>query len=347
MRPTAGDCSCSVASPAPARSGLLALAGLALTLLVVRARSRARGRARRIAAIASLALGASACSTSDPAAPATSELSRTAPSIPSPTLERVEQGPAVRILGERELLVRTPEGALVTAPFVSPDGATVLVASTDFHALHAWREERLTPLCTTQHCGYEPRFFGEGLVATRTPEQSASAIPGDAVTLAGTRATERMGARGALAWVEDEDTVRVRIDGATRTLRAHDDRFVRAELSPDHRHVLVWGLVQGVSLHRLSDGARFDLGVAGHPHFDPDGRALVFDRTDDEGHTLTAGDVYLAELGPEIVVRPVLTTTAIETSPTLSRIDADGHATLAAERDGAIVLAEIALSPAD
>ncbi len=352
-RPNAGDCACR-ASTRRGNSGsawMLLMTGLVLAGAMRRRRAFmvAIGTSAALAVILSSCTGAEATSTPL----VTAEAERDPIATIASQRGRVIEGRPISIVSEREYLLSTPNDAPLASPMISPDGRTVLVSTSDFASLFAWREGALTSICTTAHCGHEPRFFGasasgESLVATRTPEQSASAIPGDAYTLDGHASTTRMGAHGALAFVENEDTVRVRIDGQTRTLRAHGDRFVRAELSPDRRFVMIWGLVTGVSLHRLADDVVFDLGVVGHPHFDPDGRALVFDRTTDEGHTLLTGDVFLAELpastSDELTVRPVLTTERIETNASLSRIDTHGHASIALERDGAIVIAEIQLT---
>jgi hypothetical protein len=251
------------------------------------------------------------------------------------------------VIEERELLLRAPDdGSTLGSPHVAPGGLTLVVAPPDLDALYAWRTDApgaLTRVCASRHCGYEPRFIDDTHVATRTPEQSGTAVPGDAFALDGSPSGVRLGAARGLAWVEGEDEVRVRTGGVTRTLRAHDDRFVHAELAPDARHVVVWGLTSGLAIHRLADGARFDLGEGGHPRFDPDGVALVFDRTEDDGHVLTAGDLFLAELGATVTVRAISRSAHIETSPSISRIDESGRATLAFERDGAIVIARLSL----
>lgn len=347
MRPNAGDCSCRASTRRGPAAWMFVVFGA-----VVLGTLRRRRAAAAVCVSACLALAITACTGSTAAtAPLSEPATGPTATQAQPEAERetqrgrVLESAPITIVSEREYLLATEAGAALTAPMLSPDARSLLVATTDFGALHVWRDGALGTICESRHCGHEPRFFGNDLVATRTPEQSASAIPGDAYTLDGQASTTRMSANGALAWVEGEDTVRLRLDGTTRTLRAHDDRFIRAELSPDRRFVLIWGLTRGVSLHRLADDTVFELGVVGHPHFDPEGRALVFDRTTDEGHTLLTGDVFFADLsGEAVVVRPLFTSERLETQPSLSRIDASGRAHVAIERDGAFVIAELALS---
>jgi hypothetical protein len=359
-------CACSAAARRGPDGGSLAMLVLVVSGCLSRARRRrvAEAAASRPAcatglaltgwtlagwalSTSGLALGGSGCAT-EANAPGQVALTREEPAS-QPRVTTLEGAP-VRVTGERELLLAGPDGARLGAPFVSPDARTIVVAPSDASALYAWDRgtESLVLLCASRHCGHEPRFFGERSVATRTPEQSSSAIPGDAFTLDGQPTTVRLGARArsgevGLAWIEDETRVLVRIAAAARTLEDGGDRFVRAELSPDARFVAVTGLTGGIALHRLSDGARIELGAGGHAHFDPEGRALVFDRTTDDGHALLTADTYLVELAEPLVVRRLLATSRLETHPSISRIDPRGAATVALVRDGAIVLADIAL----
>jgi N-acetylmuramoyl-L-alanine amidase len=359
-------CACSAAARRGPDGGSLAMLVLVVSGCLSRARRRrvAEAAASRPAcatglaltgwtlagwalSTSGLALGGSGCAT-EANAPGEVALTREEPAS-QPRVTTLEGAP-VRVTGERELLLAGPDGARLGAPFVSPDARTIVVAPSDASALYAWDRgtESLVLLCASRHCGHEPRFFGERSVATRTPEQSSSAIPGDAFTLDGQPTTVRLGARArsgevGLAWIEDETRVLVRIAAAARTLEDGGDRFVRAELSPDARFVAVTGLTGGIALHRLSDGARIELGAGGHAHFDPEGRALVFDRTTDDGHALLTADTYLVELAEPLVVRRLLATSRLETHPSISRIDPRGAATVALVRDGAIVLADIAL----
>jgi MYXO-CTERM domain-containing protein len=349
-RPNAGGCSCRAGSQRDGRAWAFVVIGL-LWLGLGRRRP---ARALTLATLAALPLGTAACEHA-----ASSETSLiTDERVPhdeargaaAASRGEVIEGEAVRVLGERELLLASPAGASLGTPFVSPDGVALLTAPADFSALYLWRDgtEQLVSICSTRHCGHEPRFFGDRLVATRTPEQSSSAIPGDAFTLEGEPSAQRLGARNAtgelgLAWIEDDTTALVRIGQATQTLEHGDERLIRAELSPDARHVVIEGLTSGLAVHRLADGARFELGLAGHAHFDPDGRVLVFDRASDDGHSFVGADTFLAELGPRVVTHPLLASERLERCPSISRIAADGTATVALMRDGAIVLARVSL----
>lgn len=347
-RPIAAGCGCRAAAPRPGLPA--ALASILLGLGILRAvRSSTRRRKRRLllsllgAAVASCA-GPGGCASLErpepPSSSAPTELARSAPRWP------VRTGPPILPRTEHELLTLDDSGRPLGSPIIAPDSSSVLVAPPDASALfvvHVNDPSHPILLCSRSRCGYEPRYFGDGRVAFRTPEQSACAVPGDAVHLDGSASTIRLASQNALAWVEDDHRVVVRFGSSLRTLHNGDDRYVRAEVSPDGRFVVAWGLGSGLTVHRLEDGARAPLGAGGNPHFDPDGRLLVFDRTEDDGHTLTSGDIMVAVLGDDVLVRPVADGGRIATAPSISRIDGRQRATLAFERDGAVVLAEIDL----
>ncbi len=286
-------CGCTVARGRDGRGVLALFASLALWGLGRRRRgaaARTRGAAVVIAMGTGLVVLVTGCGGSGPAG---DPVSATRAAAESEAVVHATPGAPVRVLHERELLLVVDEGAgplPLTVPYLAPDGAALVAAPADVHALYAvslatpadaahGTPARPRLLCATAHCGYEPRFLDARHVATRTPEQSASALPGDAFALDGTPSQARLGQRRGLAWVEGEHTVRVRLAGTTRTLPSRGDRLVRAELSPDARFVVVESLTSDLTLHRLADGVRISLGPGHAAHFDADGRALVFDRT--------------------------------------------------------------------
>jgi MYXO-CTERM domain-containing protein len=184
-RPNAGDCACRASTQRGGSAWMLVVAGLVIAGVL--RRRRAIGLA--VATSATLAVILMSCTGPE----ATHAPLVTDEAVPEPIVGHVVDGTPITIVSERELLLTTSDGTALTAPMISPDGRTLLLATPDFAALHAWRDGALTTICETQHCGHEPRFFGAGLVATRTPEQSASAIPGDAYTLDGQPSTTRLG----------------------------------------------------------------------------------------------------------------------------------------------------------
>lgn len=336
-RPLTSGCGCSVPNTSNRAASSL---GFLLLMSVIAWRKRARA-ATVIAATAALGCAESPAAT----APITS----TESTVGVPTIAWSEGAP-LALISEREVLVdATPSGAL-QAPILSPDAANVLLAGGDFSSLYVVRlhtNDAHPELVTSEpRSGFEPRWVDIDHVAVRTPEQSPSALPAETISLTGESEGPRLNSHNGLAWVdaEDEGRVRVRIAGQTRTLHDHDDRFLSAELSADGAHVIVWGMTNGLTLHRLHDGATLHIDGA-HPRFDASGTALVFDRTQDEGHSLTRADVYVAMLTrdgatahrfPEHAARP----NTLEVMPSASRFNAQGG-TIAMMREGVLVVSEV------
>ena len=341
VRPLSAGCGCSVATSESRTSSAL---GFLLLMGVLAWRKRAHA-VTLIAATATLGCAEPSAST----APLTSsEPSAAAPAI------RWSEGTPLVVISEREILASdapdsAPDSAL-QSPIISPDGANVLLAAGDFNGLFVIRlnTDHVRPELITgaPRSGFEPRWVDADHVAIRTPEQTRSALPAETISLTGASEGPRLHSRNGLAWVdaEAEGLVQVRIAGQTRTLHDHDDRFISAELSADGAHVIVWGMTSGLTLHRLRDGATLNIDGT-HPRFDASGTALVFDRTEDEGHSLTRADIYVAMLTSQGVTahrfpEHAARTNTLEVMPSAARFSAHGG-TLAMMREGVLVVAEV------
>ena len=334
-RPTESGCACRAGGRSASGASALSLLLLVALVLVARRRSRAP----RLALAALVVLGCGAPEASVVEAP----LSAPDPSAAS-AIERAHEVASLATLGEeREWLA-----AELTTPQISPDARHVALSSLDFGRLFVVSLEGAPTrtLCQSPRCAYEPRWQDDGAaLALRSAEQSATAIPNSALLLDGTRTEPRVGTRGVHAWTDDDDRVHFRDGHTTRVISRDGDRYLAPQLSPDGRYVVYWGLSTGLWLHRVADGARVALGEGGHPRFDPSGRALVFERTTDDGHALVSGALFVARLDDgQIRVAPLATRRdGIARMPSLSRVDDRGRAVLAFLRDGALVVAPFAL----
>lgn len=172
---------------------------------------------------------------------------------------------------------------------------------------------------------------------TRSASDPAWSPGGDLVS-AGASEVLAPGGDGPEVFVRRGD-VFVRRGGRERRLTRGEDRFFGPLLSPEGRLVAVVGLRTGV--HVLDADTGRPLAHAGprtsHPSWTPEARWLVYERVEDDGHALTAGD--LEALAPATGGRVPLTETeeAIETDPAVSP---DGRR-LAFLRDGAVWVADL------
>jgi len=102
-----------------------------------------------------------------------------------------------------------------------------------------------------------------------------------------------------------------------------DDRFFAPALSPDRRLALFTGLATGVHVVRVVDAFEV-LRVEGtEPAWMPGAASILFERTEDDGHAITAGDLFLASIGDGAVFNLTRTPGIVERRP---RPSPDGKA---------------------
>lgn len=329
-RPAAGGCGCAAAG-----GGSRGTIGLLLAGLVVLLWGRRRGGRGMALLLAALVVAGCAHDT------VTSTSVPLGETQPASVLDAVTV-PSLAVLGDRREWLA--EGYV--APILSPDGRLVLVASVDQTALFVGDLRTLggfREVCHEGRCGYEPAWQSDGSIAFRTEGQSGTAVPSAAASLVGDRVPVTVGERGVHAWTDDEDRAWLRIDGRTREVGPPGGRVMMPSLTSDHRHVVMWSLTDGVLVRRVEDDVLVRVGRGGHPRVDPSGRWLVLERTEDDGHAITAADLFVVDLAdPAYAVAPlVVGADHLERMPTLSRISADGTGTLAYLEEGALVVRSV------
>ncbi len=248
--------------------------------------------------------------------------------------------------GDLEIQDATPllKGAF-TAPVLSPDGRQLLFASMGLDALYLVRLEEEKPqprlLARGPRVGFKPDWSADGRrVLLRDPMRPFAAKP-SWIDLNG----EQLG-QAPLAWplrVEQEDDAIWMVGPLGRQrLDPGRDRYFAPRLSPHGRYLVFEGLVSGLHLLRLKDGRLFSLGAGHHPAFGgPDDGLLVFDQSRDDGHRITAGELFVCRLSDTDPGCQPLThgTPSIEQHPSLS---ADGLRLSYVTEDGQLWLARLA-----
>jgi N-acetylmuramoyl-L-alanine amidase len=217
------------------------------------------------------------------------------------------------------------------SPVLSEDGAWLLVPSRTLDCLEfvelATGERRV--IAEGPRVGLEPRFQADGSVAYRGPEDSATAIPSFAVSRGGQPVPVTLGSHGVHAWVEHgegEDRVLYRDGATTRVLSPGGDRYLLPSLSGTG-WLAYWGAESGVLAVELDTGRTLrigdpllETGTFGHPRFDASGRFLVLERTEDDGHAISAAELRLVDLGTVPARRFALALDARARQPSLSRM---------------------------
>jgi Tol biopolymer transport system component len=82
----------------------------------------------------------------------------------------------------------------------------------------------------------------------------------------------------------------------TRKLTKGDGQYFLPQLSPDGQKVIYQELARGLYLTDLTSGVTVNLGPGTDPAWSPDSKFVVFSVTADDGHNITAAELYLADL---------------------------------------------------
>jgi dipeptidyl aminopeptidase/acylaminoacyl peptidase len=175
------------------------------------------------------------------------------------------------------------------APRFSPDGRTLLVTGPDWRGL--WLVDvdggASRRIADDDRAGLTARFLADGRVgfdARRAGAVRTLAIEDDG--------SQRGIAAAEPAAFAHEDRIYVRTAGGVVRVGT-GDRFFGPAMSPDGRRVAFVGLRTGIHVHDLETGATEHLGAGTAPAWSPDGSALAFERTEDDGHEIVASDIWV------------------------------------------------------
>lgn len=316
-----GGCSAAGALPS---SPALPWLGVVLALVTTIALRRRRAAPVLAATLASLAIAAcdrapaprSTGALEAPRGAGTSDLARE-PALEAGALPAEVAEPFATLRDDRVVVLRELAGAVI-----SPDGERIALSGPGFRGLsvHELATGAEIEITSAERAGWLPVWRRDGTaIAFRADGQSGSAIPLHTVTIDG-RAIAPF-ERGELPHFVDRDDRIVRIDaGGARAVSPaiEGERFLMPLRSPDRRHVVWLGLSTGLYVHHVETARTVALGAGAQPAFSADGRFLVFARSDDDGHRLIAGDLFITSLGGSYPTAKLTDTPdRIERSPSL------------------------------
>ncbi|WP_420456903.1 hypothetical protein [Rubrivirga sp.] len=218
----------------------------------------------------------------------------------------------------------SPDGTAIAARTARYDGpirrSTVSIFGLDGTAT-ALTDER------TSAVGL-PRWAGPGHVAVVTGgaldvlavDANARAVPAGTVPAAGLD--------GGLSVAEVGS-------GVVREVGAFEgERLLNVTPSPDGTRIAFEVVGGHLFVSGLDGSGRVDLGPGGRPSWSPDGRWVVFQTTEDDGHQFTASDLVAARADGSARVALTQTADRFEMNPSWSP---DGRA-IAFDADGALFL---------
>ena len=112
--------------------------------------------------------------------------------------------------------------------------------------------------------------------------------------------------------------VRSDASSGTFTVAEEEESILNLATSPDGTNVAFEILGGNLIVMDVDGRNRIDLGQGSRPQWSPDGRWIVFQRSEDDGHEFTASDLFAAGTGGQAVVRLTTTANALEMNPSWS-----------------------------
>jgi hypothetical protein len=220
------------------------------------------------------------------------------------------------------------------APRFAPSGRELAVTGPKLRGLFvvALASGAVQRINDEEAAGVHARYLADGRLALRVRR---AGLERDV-------AIDRHGAERALVTPSLAETRNDRLyvrglDGATRQVGA-GDRFFAPLPSPDGSKIAVQGLATGLWIYDRAADRLSHVGRGTAPAWSPDGAALVFERTEDDGHDIVAADLFLYRVGEQRVVRLTATADRLERRPSVSP---DGRRIAFDDGEGSVFVADL------
>lgn len=196
-----------------------------------------------------------------------------------------------RLSGVRAITTAAENGDFLN-PRISPDGLQVLVTRPGYEGVYVVSIHGGEPIKIAEGNAARARWTPEGRIAV--PDGYGNErIYGTDGTLLETRPAEKTEDR---ALVRDDAIYVADGEGGMRPLTGSDDRYFNPVISPDGSKVVYTGLHSGLYVAPV-DGSEEPtyLGPGTNAQWSPDGSGLLYDVTQDDGHSLMEGDIYFVD----------------------------------------------------
>ncbi|MFH1851946.1 MAG: hypothetical protein ABIA75_06340 [Candidatus Neomarinimicrobiota bacterium] len=138
------------------------------------------------------------------------------------------------------------------------------------------------------------------------------------------------------AQIHESKSIRITAGEEAKVIQPKGNRmYLWPSVSPDSNRLLFTVAGMGTFISDLDGNILVELGQANVPSWSPDGKWIVFMRDIDDGHLITASDIYIANADGSSVMNITSTPNIIELYPNWSH---EGSKIVCSTDDGAIYL---------
>lgn len=202
----------------------------------------------------------------------------------------------------------------------SPDGKDLLVTGPKLQGLQLVAVAGGAPrvLNDEAEAGVHARWEADGTISYRTAREGVRRDY--VVTRAGKVKAAAAAKQKPLVFEQNERVYASAASGAKGQLRelSSGDRFFGVVISPDGEKAVFQGLVTGLHVYSRATGKVVSVVPGTAPAWSPDSKKLVFEVTEDDGHDLTASELYLYDLASDRAQALTSSDRVIERRPSFS-----------------------------
>jgi Tol biopolymer transport system component len=229
------------------------------------------------------------------------------------------------------------------APLWAPDGLHIAYSQHNYNKLYiidvSSKEEYL--LIEGPGCGFRPEWDESGDRLYFRKRRGSSLAPLEAsVSLDGVRSEAFRQRREVSLGIDIKQDAIYRADRSKKSsqISGVNDKFYGPILSPDERYLVFQGISTGIYIHNIESGETVSIGQGDYPTWAPKSNAIFFDRTEDDGHYITKGDIYCYRLDDQSLFQLTNTPGIVEQRASVSP---DGRM-IAFDAQGAIFVGRLA-----
>jgi hypothetical protein len=200
-------------------------------------------------------------------------------------------------------------------PQFSPDGRELLLTGPQLEGLYvvSLAGAPIRKLTGDAEAGVHATWTADGSVAYRAKRAGTRrdlVVGRDAIVRTAAPAAPLAFAKDDLMYVVDRAGKLARIGSG--------DKFFGAVLSRDGDKVVFQGLTTGLYLYIRSSATLRYIGPGTAPAWSPDGKRLVFEVTEDDGHEIVASELYIYDVATDRVSPITATDRIVERRPSFS-----------------------------